>query len=155
MEEDQLEKARAKQQSAEKKRQREEAAEVKKRQREEAAEVKKRQISMEEAAEVKDATESQGDEPAPKKRLQGKRKKAAEGSMPKEKQQNPKETAKVAEETMALLPGQAWSNCCGSAVAEGELDGNGNCKDQSDASECKKREQKRGKRRRCAPRQLP
>jgi hypothetical protein len=153
VEEDQLEKARAKQQRAEKKRQREEAAEVKKRQREEAAEVKKRQ--MEEAAEVKDATESQGDEPAPKKRLQGKRKKAAEGSMPKEKQQNPKETAKVAEETMALLPGQAWSNCCGSAVAEGELDGNGNCKDQSDASECKKREQKRGKRRRCAPRQLP
>jgi hypothetical protein len=62
-----------------------------------------------------------------------------------------KETRKRPEETPGLLPGQAWSNCCGSAIAKEELDSNGNCKDQSDASECKKRQQTRGKRRRVAP----
>ena len=67
------------------------------------------------------------------------------------KTQKRTEGAKVAEERPGLLPGQAWSNCCGSAIAEAELDSNGNCKDQSDASECKKREQTRGKRRRVAP----
>jgi hypothetical protein len=59
--------------------------------------------------------------------------------------------AKQVGERTSLLPGQAWSNCCGSAVPEMELDGNGNCKDQSDASECKGRKQKRGKRKRNAP----
>ena len=68
------------------------------------------------------------------------------------KTQKRTEGAKVAEERPGLLPGQAWSNCCGSATAEEELDCNGNCKDQSDASECKKREQTRGKGRRVAPR---
>ena len=62
-----------------------------------------------------------------------------------------KETHKRPKETPGLLPGQAWSNCCGSAIANGELDRNGNCKDQSDASGCKKRQQTRGKRRRVVP----
>ena len=128
VEEEQLQEARAKQQRVEKRRQREEEAKG------------------------GEAEESKVVKPTPKRRLPGKRKKASEGSMPKEKQPNPKETTKAAKETMALLPGQAWSNCCGSAVAEEELDSNGICKDQSDASGCKKREQKRGKRRRAASR---
>ena len=77
--------------------------------------------------------------------------KSATRAATKNAQQRAEET-KMAEERPGLLPRQAWSNCCGSIVAEGELDSNGNCKDQSDASECKKRKQRRGKRRCVVPR---
>jgi hypothetical protein len=53
----------------------------------------------------------------------------------------------------ALLAGQAWSNCCGAAVAEEELDKENNCKDQSEGSECVKQQKRRGKRKR-APRTM-
>ena len=45
----------------------------------------------------------------------------------------------------------AWSKCCGAAVARTELDKEEKCKDQTDKSECLKRREERGKRKR-APR---
>ena len=52
---------------------------------------------------------------------------------------------------LSLLPGQAWCKCCGAAVARTELDKEEECKDQTDKSECLKRREERGKRKR-APR---
>ena len=47
-----------------------------------------------------------------------------------------------------LLPGQAWSNCCGAALPETSLDKQKNCKDQSEGSGCSERKAKLGKRKR-------
>ena len=47
-----------------------------------------------------------------------------------------------------LLPGQAWSNCCGAALPETSLNKQKNCKDQSEGSGCSERKAKLGKRKR-------
>jgi hypothetical protein len=57
-------------------------------------------------------------------------------------------TSVVDAHVLLLLPGQAWSNCCGAPVAEIDLDKGKNCKDQSDGSECSKRRKELGKRKR-------
>ena len=102
--------------------------------------------------------------PSKKQTTKGQKTQAANGGEATSKGQNQKQNQNknkgqaedvnpgtIESPVRVLLPGQAWSNCCGSAVPEMELDGNGNCKDQSDASECKQRKQKRGNRKPNAP----
>ena len=64
------------------------------------------------------------------------------------KEPNVAVTSAVGTHVLLLLPGQAWSNCCGAPVAEMNLDKGKNCKDQSAGSECSKRRKELGKRKR-------
>ena len=77
---------------------------------------------------TKTATKKAQNKSATKTATKKAQNKSATKAATKNAQQRAEET-KVVEERPGLLPGQAWSNCCGSAVAEGELDSNGNCKD--------------------------
>ena len=55
-----------------------------------------------------------------------------------------------------LLPGQAWSNCCGAALPETSLDKQKNCEDRTEGSGCSERKAKLGKqKRKPASRQIP
>ena len=74
-----------------------------------------------------------------------KRKPPAAAAMPKKKQKDPEEATKPAKERVALLPGEAWCNCCAAAVMETELDREKVCKDQA---ACSEHVGKRGKRKR-------